>query len=158
VVTAGGGVIRGGIIRFGPPSRGTGGTGASLVSGATVGVGKIDRGGAVGRLTGGTVDDGFDAGSVTSEAVALGNGLVAGGGVRRGGMVRLGTSRGPEGRAVSLVSAGVTEGAGKTVRAGGVPRLTGATVGNGFAAVSSVALTGVAVGAGVFTGGGGTLR
>jgi hypothetical protein len=119
VVTTGGGLMRCGIIRFGP-SCGAGARGASLVSGVTVGVGNTVRAGGVTRRTGVKVGNGFDADSVTSEGVAVGSGVVtAGAGVRRGGSGRFGTSRGTDGGAASLVS-GDTVGVGKTLRGGGV--------------------------------------
>jgi len=106
-----------------------------------------DGGATVGVVAGGAVAAGGDAGA----------GVVAGGGgVIRGGMVRLGISRG-RARAVSLVSPGVNEGVGNTVRTGGAVRLGGVRVGNGIG-VDSVVLAGVGVGAGVLAGRGGPLR
>ena len=96
-----------------------------------MGVGRTVRGGAVGRLTGLKVGNGFEADSVTPEGVAVCAGAVrAGAGVRRGGIVRLGISRGTGGAPASLAS-GDAVGVGKTVRGGGITRFTGVKVGNG---------------------------
>jgi hypothetical protein len=83
VVTAGGGEMRCGMIRFGP-SCVTGGRAVSD-SGATVGVGKTVRGGGVTRLTGGNVGGDFNSGSVALDggAVGAGVGAATGGGILR---------------------------------------------------------------------------
>jgi hypothetical protein len=74
--------MRGGGIRFGP-FGGAGERAVSLVSGATVGVGKTVRGCGT-RRTGVSVGNGFVAGSVAVDGVAVTAGVSAGdGGVLR---------------------------------------------------------------------------
>ncbi len=64
----------------GTKRRGTFGGGVGVAGVLSDGVGKTARGGAVGRLTGGSVGDGFEAGSVAAEG-AVGAGVLITGGV-----------------------------------------------------------------------------
>lgn len=68
--------------------RGTFGGAVGAIEASTGGVatavGKTVRGGAVGRLTGGKVGNGFEADSVAGDGVAVGAGVIRGGVIFRG--------------------------------------------------------------------------
>jgi hypothetical protein len=110
---------------------------ASLVSGATVGVGNTGRGGIEGRFTGGIVGSGLTDDSVASEGVLVGAGVVeTGGKVLRGITGGVVIAAGAVGNGVGLIRTGI-EGEGRVLGVietvgGGVAEAADATVGDGL--------------------------